>query len=1291
MPGKSSKKDLYLAKTLSDLNKFSEIKDLGHNVNVIIKSADKMYKEAERLDSLQDEERAYVLYMKYFNVIQQAKKKPDYKKQKEYFDSLIGKRAILKAIDRAEKLAESLKDRYDEVEAAAVAAKLSKLHLERDKKQIDDVVDDVVVDMTSSNTDKKPGDSSSNEEKENQSKTELTRGSITPMELYKLLQDKGVTVILMDVRSRKDFQESHISHPSSINIPEEIIKPGSTVSHIANALPSESVSLWKQRDSVDYIILLDWVSTEKNLDVGTTLRTLKDALFRYDSTVTLKTEPLILESGYEQWLLYYPVMSTNPRVSRPSPDQSVASMSGLDFNYPDLDEPKTVPPQVQMDQSEPMKEPSNQNVPHKSRSLPSVDRSLKPKASGSGSSISQNASHVRLNTSKTTLREANANSREKLSRIDNSLYPDIPGPVLSKDSLRDFSDSVSSKENTHSMRGMETVSNKEPSFGKQSGYPTETGFSSKALGTHNETGFGNESLSGEKGNSGVESGFGKDVNVETSSRIQQELNELGKIQTMKREELAAFQKEKQRMSLEHAARMSRLQDEQEKIMKLEAIRKKEERDVADLLRKKRNLQEQMNREETRQEAEIQESDLEEKQRLRELDHMKQMEAERKRRQEEVDRLRKERKLKEDEKKRVELEREVKGQEVRDQILLEIAEKTRQEEDQWKRELASAKEHAEKIRLADEAARQRMEEEKQVAERQRKSEEDRKKKEEEERRNRDAVLMKMKEDARRKQILKEQQEKEQREEEERKQREKEKLEREKMERLKKEADERMKAEAERRKTEEAVRAQQAKKIAEEKLRRINDPHPQSKIVPSTNMPVGWEKRLDRATNRYFYINHNNGTTQWEPPVLPTPQSGNYTTKLKDEPTASSSGLKRSFSSPDLMKINEQETFPSVDRAGKPAERFQTDVRPLKPVQRVVKRRDLNPIYGSVGSALTGLRNLGNTCYMNSTIQCLNNTSPLVSYFLTDNYYTDINRDSFQGMHGEVVDEFAVVLKALWSRQYRCITPRDLKLTVGKYNPMFAGYEQQDSQEFLTFLLDGLHEGLNEVKRRPSIPDQDNDNFPDQQAADLAWKNYKLLHRSIIVELFQGQLKSTLQCKSCGKQSKTFQTFMFLSVPIPSSSKCSLSDCIREFLKPERLTGDSKWRCPRCKVDRDATKKIDIWKLPPILLIGLNRFVRDGMWVQKTTSYVDFPLSDLELTDWVQGIKPKSRYNLYGVSNHYGTMEGGHYTAFCRNPESRRWHKFDDHEVYEMSTSEVKSPAAYFLYYTSIEMLPPSTRL
>ena len=81
----------------------------------------------------------------------------------------------------------------------------------------------------------------------------------------------------------------------------------------------------------------------------------------------------------------------------------------------------------------------------------------------------------------------------------------------------------------------------------------------------------------------------------------------------------------------------------------------------------------------------------------------------------------------------------------------------------------------------------------------------------------------------------------------------------------------------------------------------------------------------------------------------------------------------------------------------------------------------------GAGLTGLRNMGNTCYMNSTMQCLCNTSPLAIYFLSDSYQRDINRENPEGSRGQVTEEFAAVVKALWSGQYKSVTPKDFKVS------------------------------------------------------------------------------------------------------------------------------------------------------------------------------------------------------------------------------------------------------------------------
>lgn len=133
-------------------------------------------------------------------------------------------------------------------------------------------------------------------------------------------------------------------------------------------------------------------------------------------------------------------------------------------------------------------------------------------------------------------------------------------------------------------------------------------------------------------------------------------------------------------------------------------------------------------------------------------------------------------------------------------------------------------------------------------------------------------------------------------------------------------------------------------------------------------------------------------------------------------------------------------------------------------------------GPVDPGTTGLMNLGNTCFMNSSLQCLSHTDPLVDYFLEDKYKTDVNTVNPLGMRGEVAEEYADLVKKLWSGNCGSMAPRELKHKIERFAPQFAGYQQHDSQELLAFLLDGLHEDLNRVRVKPYTENPGEDDFP-----------------------------------------------------------------------------------------------------------------------------------------------------------------------------------------------------------------------
>lgn len=603
--------------------------------------------------------------------------------------------------------------------------------------------------------------------------------------------------------------------------------------------------------------------------------------------------------------------------------------------------------------------------------------------------------------------------------------------------------------------------------------------------------------------------------------------------------------------------------------------------------------------------------------------------------------------------------------------------------------------------------------------------------------------------------------------------------------------------------------------------------------------------------------------------------------------------------------------------------------------------------SVG--LTGLVNLGNTCFMNSAVQCLVHTPEFARYFRED-YHQEINWQNPFGMVGELALAFGELLRKLWAPGRTPVAPRPFKTKLARFAPQFGGYNQHDSQELLAFLLDGLHEDLNRVKDKPYINSRDADGRPDEEVADEYWANHTARNDSIIVDVCQGQYKSTLVCPVCGKISVTFDPFMYLSLPLQStstrtmtvtvfsgdgsalptactvtvpkqgrcrdliqalSSSCSLkhseklllaeirghlihrfledplislssikdddhlaaykiskfinnpillhmvhrreeqgsregikewkpygtplvspiscndvitrgdvqslvrkmlspmlksgnldknvsigasnpshngngneaskdttesdsqqvgsdkpttltspklflqlvdenntcidlsvgeekavkvssssepilvfvdwSDkimekydthhienlsevckygpvtkksrteplslytCLEAFLREEPLVPDDMWFCPQCKEMRQASKKLDLWRLPEVLVIHLKRFSYSRSMKHKLETFVNFPIRDFDLTNYVAHKNSSRRqlYELYALTNHYGGMGSGHYTAHIKLLDENRWYNFDDSHISPINEEEVKSAAAYVLFYRRVK--------
>eukprot|EP00074_Homo_sapiens_P060625 XP_006720825.1 ubiquitin carboxyl-terminal hydrolase 8 isoform X2 [Homo sapiens] len=1072
-------KELYLSSSLKDLNKKTEVKPEKISTKSYVHSALKIFKTAEECRLDRDEERAYVLYMKYVTVYNLIKKRPDFKQQQDYFHSILGPGNIKKAVEEAERLSESLKLRYEEAE---VRKKLEEKDRQEEAQRLQQKRQEtgredggtLAKGSLENVLDSKDKTQKSNGEKNEKCETK-EKGAITAKELYTMMTDKNISLIIMDARRMQDYQDSCILH--SLSVPEEAISPGVTASWIEAHLPDDSKDTWKKRGNVEYVVLLDWFSSAKDLQIGTTLRSLKDALFKWESKTVLRNEPLVLEGGYENWLLCYPQYTTNAKVTPPPRRQNEEVSISLDFTYPSLEESipskpaaQTPPASIEVDENIELISGQNERMGPLNISTP-----VEPVAA-SKSDVSPIIQPVP--------------SIKNVPQIDRTKKPAVKLPEEHR---------IKSESTNHEQQS--------PQSGKV-----------------------------------IPDRSTKPVVFSPTLMLTDE--------------------EKARIHAETALLMEKNKQEKE-------LRERQQEEQKEKLRK----EEQEQKAKKKQEAE--ENEITEKQQKA---------------KEEMEKKESEQAKKEDKETSAKRGKEITGVKRQSKSEHETSDAKKSVEDRGKRCP--------------------------TPEIQKKS-------------TGDVPHTSVTGDS------------------------------------------------------------GSGKAQREPLTRARSEE-MGRIVPG--LPSGWAKFLDPITGTFRYYHSPTNTVHMYPPEMApssappsTPPTHKAKPQIPAERDREPSKLKRSYSSPDITQaIQEEEkrkptVTPTVNRENKPTCYPKAEISRLSASQI----RNLNPVFGGSGPALTGLRNLGNTCYMNSILQCLCNAPHLADYFNRNCYQDDINRSNLLGHKGEVAEEFGIIMKALWTGQYRYISPKDFKITIGKINDQFAGYSQQDSQELLLFLMDGLHEDLNKADNRKRYKEENNDHLDDFKAAEHAWQKHKQLNESIIVALFQGQFKSTVQCLTCHKKSRTFEAFMYLSLPLASTSKCTLQDCLRLFSKEEKLTDNNRFYCSHCRARRDSLKKIEIWKLPPVLLVHLKRFSYDGRWKQKLQTSVDFPLENLDLSQYVIGPKNNlKKYNLFSVSNHYGGLDGGHYTAYCKNAARQRWFKFDDHEVSDISVSSVKSSAAYILFYTSL---------
>jgi ubiquitin carboxyl-terminal hydrolase 8 len=330
-------------------------------------------------------------------------------------------------------------------------------------------------------------------------------------------------------------------------------------------------------------------------------------------------------------------------------------------------------------------------------------------------------------------------------------------------------------------------------------------------------------------------------------------------------------------------------------------------------------------------------------------------------------------------------------------------------------------------------------------------------------------------------------------------------------------------------------------------------------------------------------------------------------------------------------------------------------------------------------LSGLANLGNTCFINSCMQVISHTYELNDFLEKEIYKKKLKNKA----ESALILEWDNLRKLMWNSNC-IISPGKFIKTIQKVAhvkglELFTGYSQNDLPEFLLFIIDCFHTSL---AREITMTISGNPENETDKIAILCFEMIKNMYSkeySEIWNIFYAVHVSEISNLETGEKIRsTPEPYFMIDLPIPENNKSpTLIDCFNYYVQGEVLEGENAWYHEETKQKINIRKKILFWSLPNILVIDFKRF---NNRFQKNQILITFPFDNLDLSDYVIGYKKDIyKYELYGVCNHSGGTMGGHYTAYIKNANGK-WYHFNDTNVSEVSiVDSIVSSKAYVLFY------------
>ena len=340
--------------------------------------------------------------------------------------------------------------------------------------------------------------------------------------------------------------------------------------------------------------------------------------------------------------------------------------------------------------------------------------------------------------------------------------------------------------------------------------------------------------------------------------------------------------------------------------------------------------------------------------------------------------------------------------------------------------------------------------------------------------------------------------------------------------------------------------------------------------------------------------------------------------------------------------------------------------------------LDPDVYKIITSKIGLKNLGNTCYMNTCLQNL-----IHSEYFIKNLFEHKSLISFDSYSTTPISkEFFKICEKFISSDISSYGPSFFKSEFGDKHRNFSGYGQQDTQEFCRILLEDMNKELNTVKQKIPYKELDTKNKSKIQCDKEFDDFFRHRENSFIIDVFYGQIINIFQCKHrdksnynayCNQETYSFEKIMDLPLLLPKKDgSIDIYDLLDDYF--EKMDIDFETKCEKCGKKSTHEKQMKFSQPPNILILSLQRISKRG----KNEVEVNFP-DELNLNKYIDNdiYKGNTKYTLYGIGNHSGSINFGHYYAYIKLNDNY-WYEYNDSSVSSHSYG-ISKRSAYILFY------------